>query len=235
MRCDGLLSCARRKQRRGKQRPTVHPFLDIWPEWRFAAVCQPRRAGREVRSGNVHCVSPRQQIRGKVSRRRDGNADLRAHFLPFDIGNFEFHSPGWPALTKEAQQEAIYQLNQNVLKTNANQAEMALINGWYCKDHTQRDEDFHPSNDADYYAKVIARNCRTCHIAQRDQDSIKDLNFSSSGVNGQTDKIGAADRTKWLKELVCGQTDDLVRAFAMPNSKVTFDLFWLSRRCEGCS
>ena len=32
-----------------------------------------------------------------------------------------------------------------------------------------------------------------------------------------------------FKELVCGQTDDLVRAYAMPNSKVTFDLFWLSR------
>ena len=34
---------------------------------------------------------------------------------------------------------------------------------------------------------------------------------------------------QWLKEFVCGQTDDLLRAFAMPNSKVTFDLFWLSR------
>jgi hypothetical protein len=123
---------------------------------------------------------------------------------------------------------------------------MALINGWYSKDHTQRDEDFAPAVNADYYNKVIARNCRTCHIAQRDQDSIKDLNFSNQSVN--TSKLGAADRRtdpltgtpvgsmgsgvgqpQWLKEFVCGQTDDLLRAFAMPNSKVTFDLFWLSQ------
>jgi hypothetical protein len=176
-----------------------------------------------------------------------GTADLEAHFLPFDIGNFEFSKrTGWPALTKEAQQEAIYQLNQNVKKTNANDAEIALIDGWYRNGHTQVDTDFSPAMNGDYYEKVIARNCRTCHIAQRDQDSIKDLNFSNQNVN--TSKPGAADRRidpatgkpvgsmgsgmgepQWLKEFVCGQTNDLVRAFAMPNSRVTFDLFWLSQ------
>src|SRR5205814_6996610 len=53
---------------------------------------------------------------GKFPEDGTGTADLGAHFLPFDIGNFEFHSP--MPVTKAALQEAIYQLNQNVLKTN---------------------------------------------------------------------------------------------------------------------
>jgi hypothetical protein len=168
-----------------------------------------------------------------------GTADLEAHFLPFDIGNFEFSKrTGWPALTKEAQQEAIYQLNQNVLKTNANAAEIDLINGWYRTGHVQ-DEKFVPLNITvpsrqSFYLNVIARSCRTCHIAQRDEMSIRDLNFSVQGVNvtppppGTPPKPGALSASI-LAEQVCGQTDDLVRAYAMPNSKVTFDLFWLSR------
>jgi len=153
-----------------------------------------------------------------------GTADLEAHFLPFDIGNFEFRRTGWPALTKEAQQEAIYQLNQNVLKTKANPAEVDLINGWYkTTGHTQKD-DFFPEGTVhpDFYLKVIARSCRTCHIAQRDEGSIRDLTFSKPTKGGLSS-------ASILKELVCGQTDDLLRAYAMPNSKVTFDLFWMSR------
>jgi len=165
---------------------------------------------------------------GKFLEDGTGTADLEAHFLPFDIGNFEFSKrTGWPALTKEAQQEAIYQLNQNVLKTNKNSAEMDLINGWYKAGHVQ-DEMFIPAtigpNDAvrrSFYLNVIARSCRTCHIALRDEYSIRDLNFFVLGSGGLSPSI--------LKELVCGQTDDLLRAYAMPNSKVTFDLFWRSR------
>jgi len=167
---------------------------------------------------------------GKFPEDKTGTADLEAHFLPFDIGNFEFHTPGWPALTKEAQQEAIYQLNQNVLKTNKNQAEMDLINGWYKTGHVQ-DEKFVPLNITvpsfqSFYLNVIARSCRTCHIAQRDEMSIRDLNFSMQGVN--SGKPGALSPSI-LAEQVCGQTDDLLRAYAMPNSAVTFDLFWRSR------
>jgi hypothetical protein len=163
---------------------------------------------------------------GKFPDDGTGTADLEAHFLPFDTGNFEFHTPGWPALTKEAQQEAIYQLNQNVLKTNANQAEMDLITGWYKTGHTQNEDFAPPTVNSNFYLKVIARSCRTCHIAQRDRNSIRDLNFFYEGIN--SGKPGALNPGA-LAELVCGQTDDLLRAYAMPNSKVTFDLFWKSR------
>jgi hypothetical protein len=155
-----------------------------------------------------------------------GKADLGAHFLPFDIGNFEFSRK--PGFTQVDQEEAIYQLNQNVLQTNANQAEIELIQGRYKTGHIQ-DPDFVPSNltpdQQDFYRKVIARSCRTCHIAQRDRDSIKDLTFSKLGVNlVKPVPLDPPD----LAELVCGQTDDLLRAYAMPNSAVTFNLFWLS-------
>jgi hypothetical protein len=167
---------------------------------------------------------------GKFPEDGTGTADLEAHFLPFDIGSFEFHSSR-PQLTQAAQEEAIYHLNQNVLKADPNQAEMAVIKGWYASGHTQNLE-FSPFGlnvpDAfrTFYRNVIAKSCRTCHIAQRDQDSIRDLNFSKFMVNqGKPGELNP----DILKALVCGQTNDLLQAYAMPNSAVTFDLFWLSR------
>jgi hypothetical protein len=161
-----------------------------------------------------------------------GTADLEAHFLPFDIGNFEFSKrTGWPALTKEAQQEAIYQLNQNVLNTNANPAERQLIAGWYPPGPHIQQEDFSPAISTDFYLNVIARSCRTCHIAQRDGSSIRDLNFNKAFSNPDGNPNSARSIVlRGFRELVCGQTDDLVRAYAMPNSAVTFDLFWNSNQ-----
>jgi hypothetical protein len=157
-----------------------------------------------------------------------GVADLEAHFLPFDVRNFEFHSSR-PRLTQTAQEEAIYQLNQNVLAADPNQAEAELISGWYpAGQHIQIEfvpGDI-PAAFQPFYRNVIAKSCRTCHIAQRDENSIRDLNFSDFGVN--IGKPGALSPSV-LAELVCGQKDDLLRVYAMPNSAVTFDLFWLSR------
>ncbi len=62
-----------------------------------------------------------------------GRADLGAHFLPYDTANFAFHSGagGRRDLTEAAQEEEIYQLNQNVLSTSPTPAEASLISGWY--------------------------------------------------------------------------------------------------------
>jgi hypothetical protein len=164
---------------------------------------------------------------GKFPEDKTGTADLDAHFLPFDTGNFEFHSSR-PGFRKPDQQEAIYQLNQNVLNTNTNRAERELIAGWYPPGpHIQKEDFLPPGATPDFYLNVIARSCRTCHIAQRDELSIRDLTFSKAG--SVTD--GALSIVlRGFKELVCGQTDDLVRAYAMPNSAVTFDLFWKSNQ-----
>jgi hypothetical protein len=159
--------------------------------------------------------------------------DLEAHFLPFDTANFGFHSTN-PSLTKDAQQQAISNLNHAILNTNPTSALVELVNGWY-KTGLPQDERFIPDNIMgqafrDFYKNVIARSCRTCHIALRDEQSILDLNFSVEGVNlGGPPKKPLPLSKSILKELVCGNTDDLVRAYSMPNSAVTFDRFWLSR------
>ena len=77
---------------------------------------------------------------------------------------------------------------------------------------------------------MSARSCRTCHVSQRDEISIRDLTFSNQGEN--RGKLGAL-APSILAEVVCGQTNDLVRAYAMPNSRVTFDRFWLMRGGTG--
>jgi hypothetical protein len=159
-----------------------------------------------------------------------GSAELEAHFLPFDTANFGFHSSR-TGLTKTDQQENIFNLNQDVLNTNTNDATVGLINGWYASGAHVQDEGFIPEDitvqaNREFYINVIARSCRTCHIAQRDELSIRSLNFSDQAVN--LGKPGVLSPSI-LKELVCGETMDLVRAYTMPNSKVTFDRFWLSK------
>jgi hypothetical protein len=168
---------------------------------------------------------------GKFPEDGTGPANIETHFLPFDIRAFAFHSSK-PGLTKADQEEAIFHLNQNVKNTNPNSAIRELIDGWYPPmggfDQT---EFLAPGNmNPDYYLNVIARSCRTCHVSQRDEFSIRDLTFSNQGENAG--KPGALSPAI-LAEVVCGQTNDLVRAYSMPNSRVTFDRFWLTRGGTG--
>src|SRR5437016_737683 len=51
------------------------------------------------------------------------------HFLPYDVGNFEFSSQ--LGLRESDQEQGIYNLNQNVLNAGPTPAEQALIEGWY--------------------------------------------------------------------------------------------------------
>jgi Putative Ig domain len=97
-------------------------------------------------------------------------ADMGAHWLPYDTGNFAFSSQS--GLTDAAQEPAIYQLNQNVLNTNPTPATAALIAGWYANGQTLN-QSYVPAiwssstrpNAVSTYLTVVARNCRTCHAA----------------------------------------------------------------------
>jgi hypothetical protein len=163
---------------------------------------------------------------GKFPEDGTGTADIAAHFLPFDIASLAFHSSK-PGLTKADQQEPIFHLNQNVLSTNVNTAESELIHGWYEQQPQTfvQDELFVPldimvhPDQRKVYENVIAKSCRTCHIAQRDERSIRDLTFSRSS---SFSFVGLSNT------MVCGERDELVRAYTMPNSEVTFNRFWLS-------
>ena len=184
---------------------------------------------------------------GKFPEDGTGPANIEARFLPFDIRAFAFHSSR-QGLTKGGQEEAIFKLNQNVLNTQPNSAIKELIAGWYppvrpdSSHGTGRfgQTEFLPplpgggrgNMDQNYYLNVIARSCRTCHVAQRDEFSIKDLTFSNLGENQNPEHPGRLNPSI-LKEVVCGQMDDLLRVYSMPNSAVTFDRFWLTRGGTG--
>lgn len=70
---------------------------------------------------------------GKFPEDGTGFANVGAHFLPYDTGNFEFSSKA--GLTEADQEEQIYSLNQNVLNANPTPAEQTLIAAWYKSGH----------------------------------------------------------------------------------------------------
>jgi hypothetical protein len=157
--------------------------------------------------------------------------DLGAHFLPFDMANFAFSSK----LSQANREEAIFKLNLDVFTTenslwfvdpsgfiNANTLGSAsiaqLINQWYDFNVTPSNAapqfnsnfslaptwDF-DTNHQQAYKNAISHSCRTCHVAM--DNAAFELN---SGL----------------------VTSALVCSHVMPNSKVTFDRFWLSQRTD---
>jgi mono/diheme cytochrome c family protein len=160
--------------------------------------------------------------------------DLGAYFLPFDVGNFAFASGDGKL------EEPLFTLNEFVLgnvdgaiaTTNSVNAggstdETAqgdyfwkLFAGWYPGPPAKRFFEFDteyvsPTYGADsdrFYRDVIARSCRTCHLAM-------------AGKNWDLQQPPFSDL------FVCGdRADARLLSHAMPNSLVTSDRFWLSRK-----
>jgi len=134
-----------------------------------------------------------------------GQADFGGHMLPYDSGNFTFSNAD--GLTPSQRDDAIYGLNQNLLRVDPvstpavvdgalTLAGQDLIHGWYSNPLLpphQLDPDYTPdtwkqegtselaSLGTDYatpfYKKAIARTCRTCHVNQ-----ISGLNFDIQSV-----------------------------------------------------
>ena len=181
---------------------------------------------------------------GKFPEDGSGFANVGGHFLPYDIGNFEFASS--PGLQKCSQEDQIFHLNQNVLNAGPTGAESDLIPGWYsttgsvsCPStvHHVLNEDYIPpswqaSGDPiaiSHYHDVGARSCRTCHVAM-----IEAYNFDHYGNVVTPSGNGTAQlpgRTFDFQVTVCGgpATDNnTIRWYTTPNSLVTFNRFWLS-------
>jgi hypothetical protein len=148
-----------------------------------------------------------------------GEANIGAHFLPYDSGNFAFSSK--PGLTELDQQQAIHALNQYVLATNATTATQNLVQGWYASGTDVLNKDYVPSSwaagnpvDIELYKKVVSRSCRTCHVAMADY-----TNF---------DEIGAFRGSPGPVVSTFCRPGLSYRAYQMPNSLVTFNRFWNS-------
>jgi hypothetical protein len=160
---------------------------------------------------------------GRFAENGSGAPNIGAHFLPYDVGNFEFSDK--PGLTKADQQLVIKQLNQNVLSAGPTPATVDLIGGWYAGGSNTFDENYLPSswqaftatNSAapDMYQKAIRPNCRTCHVAF-------DESYNFDHVANAT---GAVPEGVMVAP-VCGGIIVTRPDHSMPNSLVTFNNFW---------
>jgi len=167
---------------------------------------------------------------GKFPEDGSGFANIGAHFLPYDAGNFEFSTK--PGLTEPDQEETIYHLNQNVLQAGPTQAEMELIAGWYASGHTL-DKNYLPVSwqgidtaHSDFYLHVLARSCRGCHVAQ-----IEGYNFDHEANIDEDNYVSPffEDPGDEIQRSVCGgHHTSAWREFTMPNSLVTFNRLWAS-------
>jgi len=162
---------------------------------------------------------------GKFPEDGSGFADIGAHFLPYDMGNFAFSCK--PGLTRADQEEALYHLNQNVLNSSHTPAADKLIKGWYVDGTHTMDINYLPPSwqeanlpiasqgkgMANVYHTLISHSCRTCHVNMPDKYDF--------------DQFLNADN--FLTSTVCGNgTSDQARRYSMPNSLVTFNRFWQS-------
>jgi hypothetical protein len=151
-----------------------------------------------------------------------GIANVGAHFLPFDTGNFAFSSVSGLQLTDQAAQ--IQGLNQLVLATNPTHETADLIGGWYASGSTIEDNTYTPpawtpdgAAHRAVYDDVVKHSCRTCHVALPRYAT--ELNVPFDG----------------LQMVLCGGpsgSHSVPFNHAMPNAKVTFDRMWLTRGAQ---
>lgn len=183
---------------------------------------------------------PRQPFTNNVP-----NGDIGAHFLPFDLDNFDYLKDS--GFTRRDQESKFKLLNQMIIDdTNPAPVVRQLIDGWYCDQRNAsgqciapRDTQnslFVPSGwmeNEQLYRRVVKPSCRTCHVAMSEN-----FNFNRFANLANDDRATPADDRKGSFKDQRGVNDNINATLIqgqvcntrnMPNSKVTFDLFWLDR------
>ncbi|MBI3563543.1 MAG: hypothetical protein HY080_17700 [Gammaproteobacteria bacterium] len=171
---------------------------------------------------------------GKFPEDGTGFADIGGYFLPYDIGNFAFSDAA--GLTRADQEEAIYQLNQNVLRSGPTVGAQELIAGWYPNNtHTMDTLYLPPSwqeanlpaiykgkNMDKLYHTTVARSCRTCHVNLQGSNNFDRITVDQAGSPSFSDRV--------FTYPVCGQISAKSKwiSYSMANSIVTFNRFWQS-------
>jgi hypothetical protein len=91
---------------------------------------------------------------------------------------------------------AIYNLNQNVLKAGPNTATSELIAGWYANGSTTLDKNYLPASwqgqgpaSTAFYQNVIARTCRTCHVAMVEAFDFEHFPMGGMPANAPPNRI----------------------------------------------
>jgi hypothetical protein len=180
-----------------------------------------------------HGGNNRQKFPGENDNAANGN--IGAHFLPFDLDNFDYlEEVGM--FSRRAQEGKFKRLNQMIVNdTDPAPAVRELIDGWYRDARTEQNSQFIPSGwseNEQLYRRVVKPSCRTCHVAMQGGFNFATLaSFTALARAPSTDDPPQPNRTVLL-DRVCNNPSppEEARLFrSMPNSKVTFDLFWLDR------
>ena len=153
--------------------------------------------------------------------------DMGSSFREFDLG--EPPAPDavevflFPAAAPRAAQEASFKL-QNLMVRDADAARepiKELISRWYDDGAPDASpvrladvapNDWNAAPQDDLYLDVVAVSCRTCHIAQEQDDEVSEIDWDQYAP--------WVDRRAAITAFVCA-------AKFMPHSKVTYNKFWL--------
>ena len=168
---------------------------------------------------------------------------MHARFREFDLSTFKF--PGGRNVPNAAERAAFKQQNLIVRGNLADNISTPgikdLVNGWYGIDNfmdphpsftgqytrwipTAWDDQTSPSNvnqsTAYLYRNVVAKSCRTCHVA-----------FDSHDPNFGFDWTTFAQFNFWKSSIMASSPSSLVFGNnpSMPHSQITFRNFWSSR------
>jgi hypothetical protein len=171
--------------------------------------------------------------------------DLGSYFLPYDVDNFEFHSQH--PLTKLDQQSDLFVLNYYAWNVNEeiaitnNQPNQAkafdnLFNGWYPNNSPVFNSTWVPntvyktSDSQSFYLNVVARSCRTCHIANDFDGSFANFELHDPVTLGLSDYVCGESLAAYTADPSKVDPEGSASSYLMPNSRVIFDRFWLSGR-----
>jgi hypothetical protein len=148
---------------------------------------------------------------------RDDVMNMGSRFLPFDLHYYTF-----PAARDQAAQEAsIRSLNRDYVTLApapadpVNDAVTELITAFYPTPASNQNENAVVPNwngnaaDRDFYTRVLARACRTCHVSSP---------FGNIDLRERTE---FSNNISSVQTRVCDQ-------HVMPHAKRTHDLFWTS-------
>lgn len=186
-------------------------FLTFGPDGRLLTSINLDGRGEKYMPGACVACHGGRQYAGHFGERGEPSPMLGASFLPFDLGNYRFS--GSPQLTEAAQSDALRALNGLVRETfgGLTSATTNLIDGWYPSASGPMHKDYVPptwpvnADDRAFYLGVIARSCRTCHVAMK----------ASADWDTFRPSVGTSH--------VCGGGADLEANGSMANSLVTLN------------
>lgn len=143
--------------------------------------------------------------------------NLGSSFLPFDLESFEYSC--LPGHSRADQERPFKEFNVAVYDTNPPESIKEVVRGWYGGEgfpNATQFTGFIPSgwqDQAALYRDVVAKSCRTCHLAR----PAAAIDFASS------DDFRSASFQANLSNFVFGPTPS---GFRMPHAIRTFQRFW---------